>query len=75
MLQLDGQVAREREAQLTQHSNPQATSQSNGEAVAYADQGSDPFEESSDEEGGTHFSLGLQATMKKPNLRLSRAMN
>jgi hypothetical protein len=59
MLKLDGQVAREREAQLTQHSNPQATSHSNGEAVAYADQGSDPFEESSDEEGGDPFFTGF----------------
>jgi hypothetical protein len=59
MLQLDGQVAREREAQLTQHSNPQSTAQSNGEAVAYADQGSDPSEESSDEEGGDPFFTGF----------------
>jgi hypothetical protein len=44
MLQLDGKVGREREAKLTQHSNTEATSQSNGEDVAYADQGSDPFE-------------------------------
>jgi hypothetical protein len=58
MLQMDGQVAREREAQLTQHSNPQATAQSNGEAVAYADQGSYPFEEASDEEGGDPFFTG-----------------
>jgi hypothetical protein len=59
MLQLDVQVAREREAELTQHSNPQATAQSNGEAVAYADQGSDPFEESSDEEVGDPFFTGF----------------
>jgi hypothetical protein len=59
MLQLDGQVSREREAELTQHSNPQATAQSNGKAVAYADQGSDPFEESSDEDGGDPFFTGF----------------
>jgi hypothetical protein len=58
MLQLDGQVAREREADLTQCSNPEATAHSNREAVAYADQGSDPFEESSDEEGGDPFFTG-----------------
>jgi hypothetical protein len=43
MLQLDCQVAMERETQLGQRSNPEATAQSNGEAVAYANQGSDPF--------------------------------
>jgi hypothetical protein len=56
---LDGQVAREREAELAQHSNPQATAQSNREAVAYANQGSDPFEESSNEEGGDPFFSGF----------------
>jgi hypothetical protein len=75
MLQLDGQVARGREAELTQHSNPEATAQSNGEAIAYADQVSDTFEESSDEEGGDPCLLDLQEMMKMPNLRLSRAMN
>jgi hypothetical protein len=75
MLQLDGQVARDREAQLTQHSNPEATAQSNGEAVTYADQGSDPFKESSDEEAGEPFLLDLQQMMKIPNKRLSRAIN
>jgi hypothetical protein len=39
MLQLDCQVAREIEAQLGQCSNPEATAQSNGEAIAYPDQG------------------------------------
>jgi hypothetical protein len=55
ILQLDVQVTREREAQVTQRSNPEDTSQSNGEAVAYANQGSDPFEEYSDEAGGYPF--------------------
>jgi hypothetical protein len=41
MLQLNGQVARGREVELTQHSKPEATAQSNREAVAYANQGSD----------------------------------
>jgi hypothetical protein len=59
MLKLDGQVAREREAELTQCSNPEGTAQSNGEAVAYARQGSDPFEESSDEEGRDPFFTGF----------------
>jgi hypothetical protein len=48
-----------REAHLTQHSNPQATAHSNGEAVACADQGSDPFKESSDDEGGDPFFTGF----------------
>jgi hypothetical protein len=59
MLQLDYQVARDREAQLVQRSNPEATVQSNGEAIAYADQGSYTFEESSDGEGGYPFFTGF----------------
>jgi hypothetical protein len=75
MLQFGGQVAREIEAQLTQRYDPEATAQSNGEAVAYANEGSDPFEESSDEERGEPFLLDLQQMMKILNKRLSRAMN
>jgi hypothetical protein len=69
MLQLDGQVARE--AELTQCSNPEATLQSNGEAVTYANQGSDHFKNLLMRREETHFLLDLQEMMKMPNLRLS----
>jgi hypothetical protein len=61
MLQLDGQVAREIYAHLTQRPNPEVTAQSKGEAITYTDQGSDHFKESYDEEGGDPFFTGFAA--------------
>jgi hypothetical protein len=75
MLQLDGQVEREREADLTQHSNPEATSQSNGKPSPTPTRVQILLKNLLMRREGTQFLLDFQEMMKMPNLRLSRAMN